>query len=119
MKRLLLVDDDKGLLEILTLLFEEEGFDVLARPDGSHFYEDVKNFHPDAVLMDLKLPGKFGDVVLQEAKKKNSVHFPPVIMMSSAYDLPERAKQSQADDYVSKPFDFGFIIDKVKEKVEN
>ncbi|AKK73959.1 response regulator receiver protein [Chryseobacterium sp. P1-3] len=120
-KKILIFDDDAAILEVVTIIFEENGYDVKISETSHDILEKVAEYNPDVILMDNWIP-KIGGV---EATKllKSSAEFRhiPVIYVTANNDIVALAAEAQADDYVSKPFnldDLEEIVAKhIKEQV--
>ncbi|QIY90236.1 response regulator [Chryseobacterium gallinarum] len=120
-KKILIFDDDAAILEVVTIIFEENGYDVKISETSHDILEKVAEYKPDVILMDNWIP-KIGGV---EATKllKSSAEFRhiPVIYVTANNDIVALAAEAQADDYVSKPFnldDLEEIVAKhIKEQV--
>ncbi|WP_267406177.1 MULTISPECIES: response regulator [unclassified Chryseobacterium] len=120
-KKILIFDDDTTILEVITIIFEENGYQVEISETSHDILEKVAQYQPDVILMDNWIP-KIGGV---EATKllKNHEEFKniPVIYVTANNDIVALAQQAQADDYVAKPFNLEDLEDKVekylKEKV--
>ncbi|MXS69743.1 response regulator [Chryseobacterium binzhouense] len=112
-KKILIFDDDKTILEVITIIFEENGYQVEISETSHDILEKVSQFRPDVILMDNWIP-KIGGV---EATRllKNSTDFKdiPVIYVTANNDIVALAKEAMADDYVAKPFN----LDDLEEKV--
>ncbi len=102
-KRILVVDDDELLLEIIKTSLESEGFSVSAAKEGKTAIENFNRFKPDLVILDIKLPGLSGHEVLQNIRKLSNI---PIIILTGVIesDMESLTKQLGADDYIRKPF---------------
>lgn len=117
--RVLIIDDEIKLVRSISFALRQAGFDCLQSHSGAQGLEIAEKQHPDLVLLDVKMPGTSGLVVLQELRRL----FPdlPVIMMS-ALDATRDAVQSVklgALDYLSKPFDMEDLIQLIQDAVAN
>src|SRR6195952_3842868 len=101
--RVLVVDDDPALAEMLTIVLRGEGFDTAVVRDGAKALEVFRETHPDLVLLDLMLPGTSGLDVCKEIRAESGV---PIIMLTAKTDTVDVVPglESGADDYVMKPF---------------
>jgi len=112
-KKILIFDDDTTILEVITIIFEENGYQVEISETSHDILEKVAQYQPDVILMDNWIP-KIGGV---EATKllKNHEEFKtiPVIYVTANNDIVALAKQAQADDYVAKPFNLEDLEDMV------
>ena len=111
--KVLVVDDDKNICELLRLYLEKEGYNVILSHDGE---EAVVKFHalkPDMVLLDVMLPGLDGWQVCREIRRKSNV---PIIMITAKSETFDKVLGLElgADDYVVKPFDTKEIIARMK-----
>jgi two-component system response regulator MtrA len=101
--RVLVVDDDSSLSEMLTIVLRSEGFEPRVCSTGDQAMWMVRDFKPDIVLLDLMLPGKDGVDVCRQIRGESGV---PIIMLTAKSDTVDIVVglESGADDYVVKPF---------------
>jgi len=101
--KVLVVDDDSSLSEMLTIVLRSEGFEPRVCPTGDQAMGMVREFKPDLVLLDLMLPGKDGVDVCRQIRGESGV---PIIMLTAKSDTVDIVVglESGADDYVVKPF---------------
>ncbi len=101
--RILVVDDDPALAEMLTIVLQGEGYSVGVCADGTSALAAYRDFKPDAVLLDVMLPGKDGIEVCEQIR---AVTDTPIIMLTARTDTTDvvRGLEAGADDYVVKPF---------------
>ena len=102
--KILVVDDDINISELLRLYFENEGYEVKTANDGAEGVSAFKAFEPDLVLLDVMMPKKDGWQVLREIREMSSK---PVIMITAKGDVFDKVLGLElgADDFVVKPFD--------------
>jgi two-component system, OmpR family, response regulator MtrA len=101
--KVLIVDDDAALSEMLTIVLRNEGFEPLVCPTGDRALAMVREHRPDLVLLDLMLPGKDGIDVCREVRAELGV---PIVMLTAKNDTVDvvLGLESGADDYIVKPF---------------
>ena len=101
--RVLVVDDDPALAEMLTIVLRGEGFDTAVVADGTRALPAVRELRPDVVLLDLMLPGMNGIDVCRAIRGESGV---PIVMLTAKSDTVDivLGLESGADDYVVKPF---------------
>jgi DNA-binding NtrC family response regulator len=118
MGKVLIVDDDNDLRAVVGDMLKEEGFEVSEAKDGVTALGAIKKNMPDAVLLDLKMPGLDGIEVMQEIRKIDPRI--PVIIMTAHGDIPTavEAIQKGAYDFTIKPPDFDKLIIALKRAVE-
>src|SRR6188474_2297315 len=101
--RVLVVDDDPALAEMLTIVLRGEGFDTAVVADGARALPALRELKPDLVLLDLMLPGMNGIDVCKAIRSESGV---PIVMLTAKSDTVDvvLGLESGADDYVVKPF---------------
>ncbi len=101
--KILVVDDDPAIAEMLTMVLEREGFDTVVVGDGNEAVVAAAKEDPDLILLDLMLPGMGGVDVCRTIRETSSV---PIIMLTAKSDTVDvvLGLESGADDYVTKPF---------------
>ena len=103
-QKILIVDDDNHIAELISLYLEKEMFETKIAEDGDEALEYFESFQPDLILLDLMLPGKDGYEVCREIRAKRDT---PIIMLSAKGETFDKVLGLElgADDYVIKPFD--------------
>ena len=111
--KILIVDDDSNISELLKIYFENEGYDVKIASDGVEGLSYFKMFEPDLVLLDIMLPKKDGWQVCREIREMSSK---PVIMVTAKGEVFDKVLGLElgADDFVVKPFDMKELSARVK-----
>ncbi|RMH41692.1 MAG: response regulator [Deltaproteobacteria bacterium] len=111
--RILVVDDDNALRASITRILEEEGYTVETAPDGATALQIVEEDPPDAILLDVMMPGMNGRQFLRELRRAKHTPKIPVVVMTALQGLSDRALEYGADDLVEKPFDVDELLNKV------
>jgi DNA-binding response OmpR family regulator len=112
--RVLIVEDDRSIAQVVQLQLEHHSFSVRCCHDGISALEEVPRFRPEVIVLDIMLPGLDGVGVLKELRS-NGTRAP--IMMLTARDAPMDKVHSLdhgADDYLSKPFDMGELMARIR-----
>jgi len=114
--RVLVVDDDAPLAEMLTIVLRQEGFDSRSVLRGDEALEAFRDYRPDLVLLDLMLPGKDGIDVCKEIRSESGV---PIVMLTAKGDTVDVVVglESGADDYVVKPFKPKELVARIRARV--
>ncbi|MHB8892325.1 MAG: response regulator transcription factor [Candidatus Limnocylindrales bacterium] len=117
MARLLMIDDDRSLVELLSDYLSRLGHEVQAAANGQLGLEAIAAGEPDLVLLDVTMPGLDGWQVLARIRALSTV---PVVMLTARGDEPEvlRGFAGGADDYVTKPFSFAQLAARIKAVTE-
>lgn len=113
MSRILVVDDEQNICELLTLYLTKEGHTVETAADGEEAVQKNTAFNPDLVLLDIMLPKKDGWQVCREIRQTSNV---PIIMLSAKGETFDKVLGLElgADDYVTKPFDTKEVMARIK-----
>jgi CheY-like chemotaxis protein len=106
---ILLIEDNLSIIESLTLLLSEEGYQVEAwdRKSAIHLQEP----YPDLILLDLLLGGIDGKTICQQLKSQPATYHLPIILMSANKLTPQIAQEVHADAWILKPFDLSILLD--------
>ena len=114
--KVLVVDDDAALSEMLSIVLRNEGFDSRVCATGDHALADFRDYRPDVVLLDLMLPGKDGIDVCKEIRAESGV---PIVMLTAKNDTVDVVVglESGADDYVVKPFKPKELVARIRARV--
>nr|AAL38200.1 putative response regulator RR26 [Listeria monocytogenes] len=112
-KKILVLDDEKPIADIVKFNLNKEGFDVYCAYDGDEALELVEEVQPDLILLDIMLPGRDGIEVCREVRKKYDM---PIIMVTAKDSEIDKVigLELGADDYVTKPFSNRELIARVK-----
>lgn len=112
-QKILIVDDDENIAELISLYLTKECFETSIVYDGESALEAVKTFKPNLILLDLMLPGIDGYQVCREVRTSSSI---PIIMLSAKGEIFDKVLGLElgADDYMEKPFDTKELVARVK-----
>ena len=112
--KILVVDDEFSIRELLTDFLEGEGYEVIVAPDGRKVVDIAIREDPDVILLDVTMPGIGGIEVCSELRAAESTCSVPIIMMTALQDHRDEALEAKADDFVCKPFDLEDLLIRVK-----
>ena len=114
--RVLVVDDDPALAEMLTIVLRGEGFETAVVSDGTRALPAVRDTQPDVVLLDLMLPGMNGIDVCRAIRAESGA---PIVMLTAKSDTVDvvLGLESGADDYVVKPFKPKELVARIRARV--
>lgn len=112
-QKILIVDDDVNIAELISLYLTKECFDTRIVHDGEEAIKEFGSYQPDLILLDLMLPGIDGYEVCREIRKVSKV---PIIMLSAKGEIFDKVLGLElgADDYVIKPFDSKELVARVR-----
>jgi CheY-like chemotaxis protein len=114
MAKILVIDDEHGIRDLLDTLLTRKGYDVVVADSGQKGLEVYRRAHPDVVVLDLKMPGMDGLTVLQQIRRLNPTQ--PVVILTGA-GSPESEQQVRAlgvTEYVEKEFSLHLLGDALK-----
>ena len=111
--KILIVDDDENICELLRIYLEKDGFETLVANDGLEAVKSADSWKPDLILLDIMLPELDGWQVCREIRKNSEV---PIIMLTAKGETFDKilGLELGADDYVTKPFDTKEVIARIK-----
>ncbi|NLF34665.1 MAG: response regulator transcription factor [Clostridiales bacterium] len=111
-KKVLIVEDDGNIAELLTLYLRKEGFDTVVAADGGKGLELYRSYRPDLVLLDIMLPVLDGWTVCERIRESGKT---PIIMISAKGETLDKVTGLElgADDYISKPFEMKEVLARI------
>lgn len=114
--KILVVDDDGALAEMITIMLRSEGFETHTAMSGYEAIEKIERVNPDLVLLDVMLPGMNGIDVCSKIRETSGV---PIIMLTARTDTQDVVKglESGADDYVVKPFNPKELVARIRTRL--
>ena len=117
-KKILIFDDDKVILEVISIIFEEGGYEVEISETSHDIIQKVSTFQPDVILMDNWIPNIGGVEATKLLKSHEEYKNIPVIYVTANNDIVALAKSAQADDFVAKPFNLEDLEEKVAKHIK-
>ena len=121
MKKIMVVDDEESLRELVNAIFTSEGYEVIMASSGQDCLEKLKNERPDLVLMDMMMPGMSGRETTEKIRENANTKSLKVVFLTVAR-FSETGKETldklDVADYITKPFDNDILIKKVKKLTE-
>jgi DNA-binding response OmpR family regulator len=119
MSKIMVVDDEQDLREMISLMMEKEGYEIEEAKDGSDFLNKIDEFQPDLVTLDVMMPGLTTKDILEQLKEKQTN--PKIILLSVVQFLEAEKNKIFAMgnivDYITKPFDLSEFIETVKKHI--
>jgi len=120
MTKIMVVDDESDLRDMLNLMLHKEGFETETAEDGTEFLNRLDTFNPDIVTLDVMMPGLTTCEILKDLKDKKSK--PKIILLTVVrYSEEEKKKimtMGNIVDYIKKPFDLDDFMDAIKKHVQ-
>jgi DNA-binding response OmpR family regulator len=117
-KKILIVDDNDLIVEVMSYILVNCGYDVSSLSSGEEVISKVNTTHPDLIILDAMLPGMDGRDICKILKLNKSTHNLRVIMCSAYDEISKSLNQTGApDDFLSKPFDMTTLLNKVEHQL--
>lgn len=120
MNRILVVDDDPDLLEVVQLILEENNYRVFPLMTGRPIFKIIEEFKPDLILMDIKLDGMDGRAIFKEIRTRETTAHLPVILTSGGFTEDYVMRESlHSSDYLEKPFEMSVMLKKIEKLIRS
>lgn len=115
MRKIIVVDDNEDILEIIKLILEGYDYEVVTLADGGLLFDCIREFKPDLILLDIMLGNMDGRELCKAMREKDETKDIPVIFVSASHSLSDRFIAMGSNvDFLAKPFDINELIDKVE-----
>ncbi|MCH5686782.1 response regulator [Niabella sp. W65] len=111
-KRILIADDNPGILDVVSIILESEGYEVRSTADPQHVLQ-IKDDPPGLILLDIWMGGTDGRNICKQLKADHATRHIPVILMSANSDIKAIAQESGADGFIAKPFEIDELISRI------
>ena len=120
MRKILVVDDDQDILELVSFNLEKAGYDCIVEASGERVVDRARRFSPDLMILDIMLPGISGLDILKKVRSEDGLKGIPVIMLTARTEEVDRVLGLElgADDYVTKPFSIRELVLRVQRVLE-
>jgi two-component system phosphate regulon response regulator PhoB len=113
--RILAVDDDRDILDVIQYILEDSGYEVSTLSDGRYLFERIKTLSPDLILLDIMLGNLDGRELCKDVKAREETHDIPVILISASHNVGEHMdKKGAPNAFIAKPFDISELLDTIK-----
>jgi two-component system response regulator VicR len=112
-KKILIIEDDKDILDIVSVILEQEGYKIETLTHGD-VIDEIKADPPELILCDIWLPKRKGTEICKVLKSDSQTSHIPFILISTAMNLSELARKCGADAYIEKPFQIRELVNIVK-----
>lgn len=113
MKRILVIDDNAEILNVVKLILETKGYEVITSGKGEETTTDVVKYAPQLILLDVYLKGSNGVEICNQLKSNTLTRHIPVIMFSAQVNDYLVSRKCAPDDFIEKPFDINLLLEKI------
>jgi CheY-like chemotaxis protein len=115
-KKVMIADDDPGIVDSLSMMLEFEGYEVSSTLNGATLLNMDKNL-PDLLLLDIWMSGIDGRDICRQLKQQPHTSHLPILMISASKDIQGSAPQAGADDFLAKPFEMDELLQKIQQTI--
>ena len=115
-KRVLLVDDERAILKVLSIKLRISGYDVVTASSGKEALDVISSACPDVMLLDVVMPGMDGFEVLEKLRTSSEL---PVIVFSARPENAQKALSLGANDFLAKPLDVDDMIKRIEQLLDH
>ena len=117
MKKILIVDDEADIIEILQFMLEANGYECVTAMDGEEGLKLAREISPDLIILDVMMPKINGYKISRLLKYDNKYKDIPIIMVTARSQLEDKAigEETGVNEYITKPFELDTIVKKVEE----
>lgn len=119
MKKILVIDDDASILEVLQMMLEEEQYIIETTAISEEIYQRVVEFRPNLILLDVLMTGVDGRIIARTLKQQTDSRHIPIIMLSATPTVEETARDSGGDEFLAKPFEIDTLLMLIEKYVGN
>lgn len=117
MQRILVVDDDKDILEVLRYILEDSGYVVETLTDGQFLFGKIVEYQPDLILLDIMLGNMDGRELCKQLKNSPATQHIPVILVSASHNIEICNEGEAPNDFIAKPFDIAHLLNSVQKQL--
>jgi DNA-binding response OmpR family regulator len=118
MKKIMIADDDPGIVDAVEIILDFEGYQVSSTVNGATILA-MQNEYPDLLLLDIWMSGFDGRDICRVLKQKQDTRGIPIIMISASRDIERSAYEAGADDFLAKPFEIDDLLGKIKKHLKD
>ncbi|WP_162618634.1 response regulator [Pedobacter yulinensis] len=115
-KKILVCDDDEGILEMMELFLEDAGYEVIAVRESVNVLSEAASRKPNLIILDIWMPVISGDRILRSLRAQEPTASIPVILFSASREGQGIAEREGANGFVSKPFNLDELLQQISEK---
>lgn len=116
-KKIMLADDDEGIVDAVETMLYFEGYDVVATTQGERVLLPGNDL-PDLFLLDIWMSGQDGTEICKKLKHQTTTKHIPVLMISASRDIKNSAIEAGADDFLAKPFEMRHLLQKIEQLID-
>jgi DNA-binding response OmpR family regulator len=112
-KKIMIMDDDAAIVDAITMMLEFEGYEVISTSDATNLLSSNVPL-PDLLLLDIWMSGTDGRDICKHLKQSRKTKALPIVLVSASREIEKSARDSGADDFLSKPFEANDLLQKIE-----
>ncbi len=113
MEKILVIDDDVEILNVVKLILTRDGFEVETESSWEKTFNKIESFNPDLILLDVSLGGEDGRNISRQIKSKDSLRHIHIVLFSAKLGIHKHFSDCLADDFIAKPFNAQELLNKI------
>ncbi|MBE9584177.1 response regulator [Mucilaginibacter sp. JRF] len=120
MTRILAVDDNRDILEVIELILEDCGYEVETLTSGHHLFDKIREMNPDLILLDIMLGDMDGRILCEEVKNRPETSNIPVVLISASHNMADSIAQNRKgapNAFIAKPFDISDLVGTIQSNI--
>lgn len=118
-KKILIAEDDKAIIDVVKIILENEGYEILLADQGETIFKKIEKNRPDLIFLDIWLFGEDGGKIAKKLKSKSHTRHIPLVLMSANNETEKITKTVGADDFLLKPFDIDDLLFIVRKYIKS
>ena len=118
-KKILIAEDDKAIIDVVKIILEGEGYEVLTADQGATVHQNIAAHSPNMIFMDIWLFGEDGGKIAKEIKANPQTQKIPLVLMSANNETEKITKSVGADDFLLKPFNIDDLLYIVRKHIKS
>ncbi|MEP6750357.1 MAG: response regulator [Bacteroidota bacterium] len=115
-KRVLVADDDPAILDVMRMMLEFEGYEVITAQNGTAIL-NMEAELPDLLLLDIWMSGTDGRDICRQLKQSEKTNKIPIVLVSASKDIEKSAREAGANDFIAKPFEMNELLQKIEKNI--
>jgi len=116
-KKIFVAEDDSAILDVMQIILEDAGYDLLVTGEGEKIEEKIATYKPDLILLDIAMGQAHGGRITKRLKSTSSTKQTPIIIISANRDTAKIAQEVGANGFLAKPFDMDELLTIVKKYI--
>jgi len=118
MKKILLIDDEQDMIDVLKYSLKDSQYEVITATDGVEGFAKVSDEKPDLIVLDMMMPTLDGYALIKEIRRRENLKSIPIVVLTGKDQLEEIVREEGVKDFFTKPFELQDVVGRIKDLVE-